>query len=274
MATAVVTFMANRSVWTGTASLLLEMLTAVVSERVARSQVWPTAPHVLSGHLRRAAPNLRKIGIDVSWSKGHNEARMITIQKKSAHDEPQDERKLASSASAASSPSRPGSTHTPGDGQDAPDAQDAVLLTQPGGSRARFSPNPLKSQNGGTGGAEVKAKGEGANLGPGKFIDAQGKATDDPEEGYYGRTARAQFEEACEAAAGATPEIPETPPEAEKQPETAPAPEKQPDAVADMPEPDFGPRPTLPGDLQRWLQKKRNWEASKRAEAEMKGRLH
>ena len=76
------------------------------------------------------------------------------------------------------------------------------------------------------------------------------------------------------------------PPEAEKQPEAAPAPEKQPDGVADVPghaekvppavddTPDFGPRPTLQGDLQRWLRKKQNWEASKQAEAEMKGRLH
>jgi hypothetical protein len=73
-----------------------------------------------------------------------------------------------------------------------------------------------------------------------------------------------------------TPEMPETPA----------ATEKQPDAVANVPDqaektladvistPDFGPRPTLPGDLRRWLQRKQNWETSKRADAEMKGRLH
>jgi len=88
VATAVVTFMANRDLWRGTASLLLEALTAVVSERVARSQAWPTVPHVLSGHLRRAAPNLRKIGISVEWSERKNTVRAtITIEKKSADDE-------------------------------------------------------------------------------------------------------------------------------------------------------------------------------------------
>src|SRR5262249_43617686 len=88
VATAVGTFMANRDLWRGTASLLLEALTAVVSERVARSQAWPTVPHVLSGHLRRAAPNLRKIGISVEWSDRKNTVRAtITIEKKSADDE-------------------------------------------------------------------------------------------------------------------------------------------------------------------------------------------
>ena len=50
--------------------------------------------------------------------------------------------------------------------------------------------------------------------GLGMFIDAQGKPTDDPELGYYGRTARAQFEAAYQAALA----------------------ENQPDAVVDVPE--------------------------------------
>lgn len=82
---------------------------------------------------------------------------------------------------------------------DARDAHDAVLHTQPGGSRARFSANQLKSQSVGTGGAEVKAKGEDGIPGPGEFIDAQGKPTDDPERGYYGHKEREQIEEAYQA---------------------------------------------------------------------------
>jgi hypothetical protein len=48
--------------------------------------------------------------------------------------------------------------------------------------------------------------------GPGRFFDAQGKPTDDPELGYYGRAARAPLDAAYQAAT-----------------------EKQPDAVADVP---------------------------------------
>jgi hypothetical protein len=35
---------------------------------------------------------------------------------------------------------------------------------------------------------------------PGKFLDAQGKPTDNPEDGYYGRSERQQVEDAYEAA--------------------------------------------------------------------------
>src|SRR4029077_6136519 len=48
-------------------SLLLEALTAVVSERVARSQAWPSVPHVLSGHLDAPRPTSAR---SEYWSSG------------------------------------------------------------------------------------------------------------------------------------------------------------------------------------------------------------
>jgi Protein of unknown function (DUF3631) len=60
-------------------------------------------------------------------------------------------------------------------------------------------------------GARPATNGKGE---PGRFIDAQGKPTDDPELGYYGRVARAPLDAAYQATT-----------------------EKQPDAVADVPDP-------------------------------------
>jgi hypothetical protein len=53
----------------GTASKLLAALTGVVDERVAKSKSWPDSPRALSGGLRRAATFLRKIGIEISYTK-------------------------------------------------------------------------------------------------------------------------------------------------------------------------------------------------------------
>jgi hypothetical protein len=105
---------------------------------------------------------------------------------------------------------------------------------------------------------------------PGAFIDAQGKPTDDPELGYYGRTARAPLDAAYQAATG-----------------------KQPDAVADVPgqaenqlsakakreadqrvsAPDLAPsyrQPMLEGDRRREAIRARNQEALQRLEAQIR----
>ena len=69
-----------RTVWTGIASDLLGALAEVVGERVAKSKTWPDSPRALSGRLRRAATFLRKIGIDIAFTKeGRARTRTITI---------------------------------------------------------------------------------------------------------------------------------------------------------------------------------------------------
>jgi hypothetical protein len=71
---------ATRTVWMGTASDLLGVLVKVVGERIAKSKDWPHSPRALSGRLRRAATNLRKIGIDIAFAKeGRGRTRTVTI---------------------------------------------------------------------------------------------------------------------------------------------------------------------------------------------------
>jgi putative DNA primase/helicase len=65
VATALRSFMADRIEWSGTASELLGHLSFMVSEPERRGKAWPTAPNKLSGRLRRQAPFLRHIGIQI-----------------------------------------------------------------------------------------------------------------------------------------------------------------------------------------------------------------
>jgi hypothetical protein len=65
VAKAVRSLMEQRTEWSDTATALLDDLAMEVGEAVARSAAWPKAPHVLSGRLRKAAPALRKVGINI-----------------------------------------------------------------------------------------------------------------------------------------------------------------------------------------------------------------
>ena len=79
VAAAVRDFMATRTKgWEGTAAQLLPELAELVGERAARSKRWPDATR-LSGRLRRAATNLRKIGIETTFKRGHS--RKISISR-------------------------------------------------------------------------------------------------------------------------------------------------------------------------------------------------
>jgi hypothetical protein len=71
--------MPTRTVWTGVASELLVALVEMVGERNAKSKEWPDSPRALSGRLRRAATFLRKIGIDIAFTKEKSRARTRTI---------------------------------------------------------------------------------------------------------------------------------------------------------------------------------------------------
>ncbi|WP_354066567.1 hypothetical protein [Bradyrhizobium sp. OAE829] len=73
------TWTATQTVWTGTASELLGALVEVVGERIAKSKEWPDSPRALSGRLRRAATFLRKIGIDIAFTKEKSRARTRSV---------------------------------------------------------------------------------------------------------------------------------------------------------------------------------------------------
>ena len=81
VAAALRSFMLERTVWTGTASALLPQLADIAGKRVAESKTWPNSPRALAGRIRRAAPALRKIAIDVTFdrSKGRKRNRLIRI---------------------------------------------------------------------------------------------------------------------------------------------------------------------------------------------------
>jgi len=107
IATAVHALMATRTHWTGTASDLLGALAEQAGERVAaKSKTWPDNPRALAGRLRRAATFLRKIGVDIGFSKeGRSRTRIIHITSTvSAAPDGKGQQPSASSASFALSP--------------------------------------------------------------------------------------------------------------------------------------------------------------------------
>lgn len=67
--------------FTGTAAELLDRLGGLVDETTTKTKSWPKRPHVLSGQLRRLAPDLRAIGVEIEWSReGHERSRIIDIR--------------------------------------------------------------------------------------------------------------------------------------------------------------------------------------------------
>jgi hypothetical protein len=69
----------DRGPWTGTATELLRVLDDVVDEGVRKRKSWPKTGRTLSNTLRRLAPNLRAVGVEITFSRS-NRARHITIQ--------------------------------------------------------------------------------------------------------------------------------------------------------------------------------------------------
>ena len=87
VATAVRALMSARIEWKGTASSLLVALGEVVDERIAKSKTWPDNPRALSGRLRRAATFLRKVGIEVAFTKeGKVRTRVVHITAAAAEN--------------------------------------------------------------------------------------------------------------------------------------------------------------------------------------------
>jgi hypothetical protein len=88
VATAVRTFMAMQmaTTWTGTATDLLELLGRVAGEKATKAKNWPADATRLSGRLRRVAPFLRSIGIEINIErKGKERTRTITITLADGH---------------------------------------------------------------------------------------------------------------------------------------------------------------------------------------------
>jgi hypothetical protein len=65
--------------WTGTSTTLLAEMTAAAPEDVRRRKEWPKSARGLSGQLRRLAPTLRNVGIDVTFTRDDTAARRRLI---------------------------------------------------------------------------------------------------------------------------------------------------------------------------------------------------
>ncbi len=76
--------------WEGTAAELLTKLNARVSDDIQRRKWWPKSPRALSGQVRRAAPSLRRVGVEVEFSREPGGAtgkrrRLISVEAGAGH---------------------------------------------------------------------------------------------------------------------------------------------------------------------------------------------
>ena len=67
----------------GTATALLGELNSHVEEPLRRQRKWPGSPRALTGHLKRLVPNLRVVGIGITFSRDPDVARTrkITVSR-------------------------------------------------------------------------------------------------------------------------------------------------------------------------------------------------
>ena len=78
-------FVQYQGQWSGTASALLKRLTPSWQEdqQITKSSSWPKTPRALSNALRRLAPNLKVVGLEITFERtpGNNSVRQIIIKK-------------------------------------------------------------------------------------------------------------------------------------------------------------------------------------------------
>jgi hypothetical protein len=72
--------MANRTMWTGSASDLLSLCAESARNEISTGGVWAKNPRALSSRLRRAQTFLRTMGIEITFSReGRSGTRMIRV---------------------------------------------------------------------------------------------------------------------------------------------------------------------------------------------------
>jgi hypothetical protein len=104
--------------WSGTASELLNVLNKVVPEHITKGRNWVSKPRQVSDALRRLAPGLRTVGINVIFAKRSSKRRTIVITRLEQNGV------SASPASPASVDLRTEvSSHATADGVDVPASQ-------------------------------------------------------------------------------------------------------------------------------------------------------
>jgi hypothetical protein len=73
--------MLGRERWTGSASELLQKLSALAPDKVVRSNYWPSDSTRLSKTLTRLEPDLKALGLELSREKRTGGLRMVTIER-------------------------------------------------------------------------------------------------------------------------------------------------------------------------------------------------
>ena len=83
VATALLALLHRQGDWRGTATELLAELGSYATEAVLRSRAWPKTARPLSGRLRRAAPFLRTVGVEINFQResGSKSRRLIQVRK-------------------------------------------------------------------------------------------------------------------------------------------------------------------------------------------------
>jgi hypothetical protein len=147
--------------WIGTAAQLLSELTALVDEGQRRGRDWPSAPNLLSGRLRRAATNLRKVGIEIAFEPGHRRGRLIHIATRRLSQPEKEGKTLSSSSSPSSGDKKPNGANGVGEGDagtmgtmDRPPLcpeDDTATVDRPPRPQTVLA-NPLKNSDGNDGG--------------------------------------------------------------------------------------------------------------------------
>jgi hypothetical protein len=71
--------LARGPAWSGRSAELLEELATIAGDKAALSPRWPKGPRALSTMLRRLAPQLRQIGVHLTFDRAHG-SRFVEIQ--------------------------------------------------------------------------------------------------------------------------------------------------------------------------------------------------
>jgi hypothetical protein len=73
----------------GSASELLAVLNEGAEDAITRLKAWPKSPSALSGALRRLAPNLREIDVEIDFEReGKDRRRVIRVRKSAEKERP------------------------------------------------------------------------------------------------------------------------------------------------------------------------------------------
>jgi hypothetical protein len=84
----------GREAWSGTAAELLEELSKLADDAAKRAKGWPTTPRALGSALRRIAPNLWALGVEVTFDRaaGGVRRRLINLRGRTTErpDRPED----------------------------------------------------------------------------------------------------------------------------------------------------------------------------------------